>query len=382
MKEFFTLSRKDGAGSYTLRLADGASLPDRTRVEEFGIFSVVDLLASMASLCELRFYQEGKRTKGRDWYKWNYAPNRDQNGTEFKRLLFARLFFFNEALVFDRGPDEILLADSFTRVQNGMEPVRFENVTFNGVTVPRPLGREDVYYFRLAISPQVEALRNNLRCLYSDLMEDARDKYQKSGGRLGVLQVNAAESGAPDYAEKLEKLMNDRFKTFFSSRNAVIPLNDGFTYTPLNGPSSQKSTSEVSDIGSVLQQAQTTACNAFHVSPSLLRGEVTGQQDAARHTISFALKPALRAVDTEISRGLYGVRIMDGWACRAYYGNILMLSPFDVAANVEKLTQNRLYSPNGIRELLDDEQIQEEWADEYTLTKNAESVGGTANGEN
>lgn len=383
--EFFDVAKKDANGNYTLKMGT-AMPPGRVGVEEFALFSVVDLLASMASLCEFRFYQYRKREKGWDWYQWNYSPNPDQSGPEFKRQLFARLYFFGEALVFDHG-NGMYIADSFSKVTDGFAPVAFENVTFRNVTLPRRLTQEDAYYFRLGANSQAEALRQNLRRLYSELMQDARDKYHKSGGRTGILQISSTASGAPDYEEKLDQLMNDRFRRYFESDNAVLPLTDGFTYIPQNGPSTQKNTSEVSDINTVLQQAQITACNAFHVSPALLRGDVTGQKDAATHTISFALKPALRVVDAEISRGLYGLKVLDGWYCRAYCGNLLMISPFDVAANAEKLAQNRLYNPDGLRELLDDEEIGEPWAKEYVMTKNAESVAvggaeGDGDGEN
>ena len=62
--------------------------------------------------------------------------------------------------------------------------------------------------------------------------------------------------------------------------------------------------------------------------------------------------------------------------------HIKTVDVFDVAEKVDKLVQDSVYSPNGIREKLDDEPIPEEWADEYTRTKNIEPVkGGEGNGD-
>ena len=174
--------------------------------------------------------------------------------------------------------------------------------------------------------------------------------------------------------------MDDRFKRFFEAKNAVLPLWDGYDYIAQNGSSVQKSTSEVSDIGALIQQAQVSACNPYHVPPSLLRGEVTNLDDAVNAMLSFAVKPALRVVETEFNRKQYGRNGMkDGWRMQISTVGIKSVDILAQATNAEKLVQNRLYSSNGIREIFGDELIPEPWADEYVLTKNVEttSTGGS-----
>ena len=53
---------------------------------------------------------------------------------------------------------------------------------------------------------------------------------------------------------------------------------------------------------------------------------------------------------------------------------------FAVAEKVDKLVQDSIYNPNGIREKLDDEPIPEPWANEYTRTKNMETVNPNQGG--
>lgn len=87
------------------------SAVSRLNIEEIALFSVIDLVASTAAMCEWRTYQNGVYKQGEDWYRWNVEPNQNENAFFFKRMLFARLLRFNEALVFQRADRSLYLAD-------------------------------------------------------------------------------------------------------------------------------------------------------------------------------------------------------------------------------------------------------------------------------
>ena len=379
MSDFFSRAQTDEKGNFVVNSPPNISAGVRLNIEELALFSVIDLISSVASMCEWRFYYNNKRMKGEDWYDFNISPNADQNGAEFKRILFARALRFNEALVFREG-GEYYIADSFSRQKNGFAPATYTGVSCDGISLNRTLLEEDVFHYKLSYGGQAAALQNYIRGLYSAAMEEAWDKYRHSGGRSGILRISNAAKGRQGFEEQFRTLMDDRFKRFFEAKNAVLPLWDGYDYIAQNGSSVQKSTSEVSDIGALIQQAQVSACNPYHVPPSLLRGEVTNLDDAVNAMLSFAVKPALRVVETEFNRKQYGRNGMkDGWRMQISTVGIKSVDILAQATNAEKLVQNRLYSSNGIREIFGDELIPEPWADEYVLTKNVEttSTGGS-----
>lgn len=371
LSEFLDFAKRDESGNIVLPggVTDAAATLD---VEELALFSVIDLIASAGSLCEWRTYRNDKRTRGEDWYSWNISPNQNQNAVEFRRLLLARLLRFNEALVFSRN-GEYFLADSFCRETYAFRPNVYSGITCGNLTLSYTLMEPDVFYFRLA-NQHAAALLGNLRRLYSRAMEEAWNKYQNSGGRSGILKISAQASGRKTFETDLEKLMNQRFKTFFEKKNAVLPLLDGYDYIPQNGPSVQKSTSEVSDMESLIRQAQDRACNAYHVPPSILRGDVSSLEDAVNSMLSFGVKPTLSIIQTEVNRKSYGKAVLDGWYLRIDTTHIKTVDVFAVAEKVDKLIQDSVYNPNDIREKLDDEVIPEKWANEYVRTKNVESA--------
>lgn len=380
LSDLLDFAKRDANGNIVLPGGVNESASTKLDVEELALFSVIDLIASAASLCEWRTYRNRERYYGEDWYSWNICPNQNQNGTEFKRLLVARLLRFNEALVFCRN-GQYYIADSFCREQFAFRQNVYTGISCCNLTLNHALLEEDVFYFRLA-NQNAAQLLGNLRNLYSRAMEEAWSKYQKSGGKSGILEISAQARGKKTYETDLEKLMNDRFRRFFESKNAVLPLNEGFKYVPQEGSAHQKNTSEVSDMESLIRQAQDRACNAYHVPPSILRGDVSNQDQAISSMLSFAVKPPMAVIQAEVNRKSYGKAVLDGWMMRIDTTHIKTVDVFDVAEKVDKLVQDSVYSPNGIREKLDDEPIPEEWADEYTRTKNIEPVkGGEGNGD-
>lgn len=378
LDDFLDLAPRDENGNIQLSDKAGVTIatPNKLDVEELAIFSVIDLIASAASLCEFRTYQNDTRTRAKDWYAWNVEPNQNQNGTEFKRLLFARLLRYNEALVFQRRDGSLYLADTFARNAYAFHPCTYTGVSTNGLTLSYTLLEDQVYYFRLA-NQDAAALLGRLRGLYSKAMAEAFGKYQKSGGRSGILHISGTARGTKTFETDIDTLMNDRFKKFFESKNAVLPLFDGYTYTPQDGPAVQKGASEVSDLDSLMKQAQDRACNAYHVPPSLLRGDVTNMDEAVKSLLTFGLKPPVEVVQTEINRKAYGAAMLQGWRLNIDTTHVRAVDVFDIAEPADKLRQDGIYNVNELREKVGDDRIPQPWADEYSITKNMESVNAT-----
>ena len=171
MADFFS-RQPDERGYYPLSGAPPGSAAAALNIEELALFSVIDLISSVGAMCEWRFYNNRKRLEREDWYTWNFSPNPDQDGAEFKRLLFARMLRFNEALVFEQDGN-YYIADSFSREQDGFRPARYTGISYRGQSVTKALREEEVLHFRLAASGQAWALQNNIRGLYSSAMEEA-----------------------------------------------------------------------------------------------------------------------------------------------------------------------------------------------------------------
>ena len=84
--------------------------------------------------------------------------------------------------------------------------------------------------------------------MYSALIESANGKYKKSGGEKGILEISALAQNDMKFETTFKNLMDDYFKSYFDSANAVLPLFDGYKYTPSTSDAAKKYSNEISDI--------------------------------------------------------------------------------------------------------------------------------------
>lgn len=383
LADLFDFGTRDENGNIVVSSNLAKSAAARLNIEELALFSVIDLVASTAAMCEWRTYRAApggaEFQRGDDWFRWNVEPNANENGFYFKRLLFARLLRFNEALVFQRADGSLYLADSFGRETFAFRPNRYTGISCNGLTLTHDKTEEEVFYFRLTNQGAAQLL-HRIYGLYAEAFTEAMDKYKHSGGRSGVLKISGHATKDPNYEDKVAKVMQTRFKAFFENKNAVIPLFDGYDYTAHDGPASQKINGEVSDMESIMRQALDRSCNAYHVPPSLQRGDVTNQDEAIQSMLTFAVKPPVMTVETEVNRKQYGRAILDGWRVKIDMTHIRVVDIFDVAAKLDKLVQDAILNTNEGRTMTGLDPIPEEWAKQYHRTKNMEPVTNTLKG--
>lgn len=379
LSDLFDFGARDEKGNIVLNKSLEKSAAARLNIEELALFSVIDLVASTAAMCEWKTYQGGESKRGNDWFRWNVEPNQNENAFYFKRLLFARLLRFNEALIFQRADGSLYLADSFSREQFAFKPNVYSGISCNGLSLSYPKTEEEVIYFRLS-NQSAAGLLHRIQGLYSEAFSEAMDKYKHSGGRSGVLKITGHATKDPNYEDKVAKIMQTRFKAFFENKNAVIPLFDGYDYTPHDGPASQKINGEVSDMESIVRQALDRSCNAYHLPPSLQRGDVTNQDEAIQSMLTFAVKPPVMTVETEVNRKQYGQAILDGWRVKIDMTHVRVVDIFDVAMKLDKLVQDAVLNTNEGRQMTGLDPIPAKWANQYHRTKNMEPISAELKG--
>lgn len=194
--------KRDESGNILVKDGMQGTAISRLNVEEIALFSVIDLVASTAAMCEWRTYQNGQYQRGEDWFRWNVEPNQNENAFFFRRLLFARLLRFNEALVFQRADGSLYLADSFSREEFAFKPNKYSGITCNGLTVSSYKTEDEVFYFHLA-SQDTASLLRRFNSLYSEALAEALDKYKHSGGRSGVLKITGNATKDKNYEENV-----------------------------------------------------------------------------------------------------------------------------------------------------------------------------------
>lgn len=349
-------------------------------VKAFAIFTTVEMVASLMSKVEYKTYLAGKELKGYEWASLNVKPNKNQNATQFWQEFYTKLLYYQEVLVVDIGGQKII-ADDFNKTEYALRETMFEQVSRGTMSFTRKFRMSEVIYCKYT-NANASSMIASVLGMYETLIGDAVDKYHKAGGQKGTLKISAKAAGGMDFEKTFEDLMNNRFKSYFDNKNAVMPLFDGYDYEPQTTDNVKKSTSEITDIKNLFDDAMRRAAQAYKVPPALVQGDIAGIKDAIDMLLMVCVDPLANMVGEEFTgKEFTADEIVAGSKVEADTTCIKHVDIFDIANSVDKLISSGFSSVNETREKAGMQSIDEPWADQHYITKNYQEVhenGGTS----
>lgn len=346
-------------------------------LEAYALLTVIDLIASLVSKIEFRTYIDGEERQGLEWASLNYRPNRNQNAAEFRKELVFRLLYSNEVLIIVTDDGQKLIAETFNKQEYALHETRFTDVTRQGFTFQREFRSSDVYYLRYSTVGS-RLFLSNLLGMYETMIASASDKYQNANGEKGTLNISTVARGQPDFEDRFKKLMNNYFKAYFSNRNGVLPLFDGYTYTRTS--TNGNYANHVTDVKTLMSDAVSRAAQALQVPAALVTGDVAGIEEAYKVLLTGCIDPLCGMIAREMTGKQYTLReIAKGCAIEADTSAILHTDLLEAAANADKLIGSG-WSHNEVRRALGQHRLDAPWADEHYITKNYQTMQDAQNG--
>lgn len=314
-----------------------AEAEERMAIDAYALFTVVHLIANLLSVCEYRTYRNGQEVFGAEWASLNVRPNHKQNAADWKRELVARLLLSGEMLCIQQRDGQLIIAEAFSKAETSITKSVFSQVSRDGFTIERSFTSDDVLYLQTPVNARSAWLRQTMT-EYEKLMRSAAERLQNAGGERGVLKISAVERGRADFAEKFNTLMNDYFKGYFSSKNAVLPLFDGYEYVSQSGSKAGTYTNDLSAVKTLADEAISRAAQVFGIPPSYVRGDAAGITDAQAAALTNAVKPLAVMIGAELTGKKHTLQeIADGCRIEVDTGNILHHDVIGSAAGLDKL---------------------------------------------
>lgn len=341
-------------------------------IRQLAFYMLVNKIANAVSKCEIMTYEKNKKVKGQEWYRWNIQPNKNQSATQFWHKAINKLYENNEALIIVQG-GELYIADSYTLDD---EAVLFEH-TFKDVTVKnlrfnKTFNMSDVFYFQL----NSVNLKKYLDCtlsMYTNLINVACNSFATDHGNKGVLKIDQYAEGADDFQETLKEILEEDFKTFFENPNAVLPLYTGYEYEDISKKGTVKSTSR--DIKAMFDDVIKITANALGIPANIANGDVADTSKAIDEFLTFCIDPLIELLSDEINRKLFtNIQIINGYCIKFYTKAIKHIDLLDVASAIDKLISSGCFTINDIRQVCGEDLIDEDWANQYFMTKNYSTI--------
>lgn len=114
---------------------------------------------------------------------------------------------------------------------------------------------------------------------------------------------------------------------------------------------------------------------AFGVPPALLRGDVQGVSDAVDQLLTFCIDPLVDMLQEEINRKRVGqLEYIKGTKIDIDTKAIKHIDLLGVSTSIDKLISSGCFTINDIRKIVGEEPIEEEWANQFFMTKNYATV--------
>lgn len=368
VKSFF------GVGETSIPMTQNAiSNLNKLDIELFAITAAINLIASSVSKCEFKTYLTGTEIKADEYYLWNVEPNKNQNSSQFLNELISKLIYEEECLVIEIS-GQLIIADSFNQKEYATIENYFTDVRRGTMDFQKSFKMSEVLYFKLSDS-NVRNLLSNLISGYNDLLGMATDKYNRSGDKKGILDIDTIASGNKDFKTKFEDLMNNRFKKFFAPGNAVLPLEKGYTYKDQGGEGGKKSTSEISDIAIITKEIFERVGQGLKIPPALLKGDIADIEKVTDNYLTFCIDPIIDMMGEEINRKRYRkVAFLAGSRLRIDSTCIRHIDLFSISEAFDKLIASGGYSIDELRIKSGDVPLNTVWSKKHWITKNYQDI--------
>lgn len=255
----------------TFEIADSPieSMMTEIYLRELAFQRAIQILAKMLGKCEIRTFLNNEEIFRDEYYSWNYEPNRNQNKQQFFDKLVEKMFRNGEALIVSGIDGQLYVADAFCTTRSALYGNTYSQVTVDDYTFQRTFRSTDVMYIR----PNWKNVNTVLKGLYGSyarLIQYGAKSFLQSHGSKGILNISSIASNAKNFDETLKKLLNEYFKTFFESENAVLPIFDGYTFTETNRSKNYNETT-TRDIKAMYDDVFDFTARAIGIPPSILK---------------------------------------------------------------------------------------------------------------
>ena len=365
--------RPPKSGRYDVSSYRATESDTKMALDAFALFAAVEMIATLLSQCEYRTFVDGKEVRGAEWIALNVKPNKNQNASAWKHELISRLLLAGEVLCIQTLDGQMIIADGFNKEPNVVFDSVFSQISREGFLFAKTYYSSDVIYLTSEVNAKAAWLQSTM-IEYERLMQSAATRFHNADGERGTLDISSMARGKPEFETYFNQLMNDYFRGYFGSKNAVLPLWEGYTYNVQNQSKAGSYTNDMTAVKTLADEAISRAAQVFGIVPSYIRGDSAGINDSQAATLTNAIKPRARMISTELTGKIYTVdEIMRGCRIEVDTASILHHDLIGDAGKIDKLF-GAGWSHNEIRPLLGQPTSDEDWANKHFITKNYETI--------
>lgn len=343
---------------------------------EYALAVVANILSTFFQNVDWKTYKAGKVVKGEEWFRFNIAPNRRETAAEFYGKFATKLVYEGEALIIENAKGELFVADSYS-FKDGQELLMKDNtfvdVTIGTVTLNRTFKEnESCMYFT---TPNYDKVMAVIQSMGLDFLELKNLIYEGAQKALGMkLALNLGAQAKNKYDAKFLKQIQDAYDPLMKARDAVFVTYKGESMTDLTEKQRGSEVQQVLDaVENNIRVNDAVVANigsAYGVPKKFMIGDFTADNNSIYEMgITMFAKPYFQMVSQKFTFFVLTKEdIIDGGKVEAELSSIKYIDKLSMATAIDKLIGSGAYDINEVREILDDDPVEN--GDIRFITKN------------
>lgn len=344
----------------------GIEISQRAYLKKMALETCINFIGRTISLSEFRISKDMKKIKS-DWdYLLNVRPNTDQSAADFWQDFAYKLLHENEVLVILTDNNDLLIADSFDRIEYAIYPDIFKSVTVKDYTFQRSFNMNEVIHITYNNEKLTEFM-NGMFEDYTNLFSRMIETNMFSNQIRATAEMDSTQKLDDENMGKLQNFINKLFGAFRKNAFAIVPKLKGFNYEEIaDGSNSGKS---VEELAKVKRDLIDDVANILGIPTSLVHGDMAEFETAIKAYIKFCIAPLVKKIEDELNAKLIEKDdYLSGTKIEVI--GIAELNPLEFADAVDKLRASGVYNGNEIRRKFGDEPVDNPLLEEYVMTKN------------
>ena len=335
--------------------------------KELALQSAISLIANSISKCEIRVYKNNEEVKDEYYYKLNYQPNPNENGSQFWNKAISKMIYNGECIIVNHNGN-LYIADGYNVTENSLKGDIYSDISIGTASINKIIPRNQIIKLKLN-NRNVKALIDSLYQQYGDLISYAITNYKNNNADKYKLRVENLKIGDKEHNEIVMKQATDSLKTFMENDKAVFVEHKGQELTKFNNEKNVSS----EDFRNLREDMLKIVGQALNIPIELLFGTSTNNlQSIIKQYLTFSIDPLADMMSEEITNGIFGG--YSNFSCGNYIkvdtSSLMHIDILEVANAIDKLLSSGSCSPNEIRELIGFNVLDEDWANKHYITKN------------
>ncbi|WP_438286916.1 phage portal protein [Peribacillus butanolivorans] len=181
----------------------------KIHMKQLAIQTCINVIGRTISQSEFYVKKDKKIVKDEMYYRLNVRPNPNMSASHFWQTVVHKLIYNNECLIIQSDTEDLLIADSFTRVEYALVNDSFKDVTIKNFTFSRTFQMNDVIYLEYS-NKKLSTLFDGLYSDYGELFGRIIEFQKRKNQIRGLVDIEAV-SDKSDKTQENYRIISTKF---------------------------------------------------------------------------------------------------------------------------------------------------------------------------